>query len=88
MFRLAVMVKVMMSLAIFLSYALQFYVPVDIINSYLADRVPTENRSSGENFTVSFIADKKDVGDLSCICMVNNSIKSLLCGEGCGRTWC
>ena len=59
MFRLAVMVKVMMSLAIFLSYALQFYVPVDIINSYLADRVPTENRSSGENFTVSFIADKQ-----------------------------
>ena len=49
MFRLAVMVKVMMSLAIFLSYALQFYVPVDIINSYLADRVSTENRSSVEN---------------------------------------
>ena len=32
---LATVVKLVMSLAIFFSYALQFYVPVDIINPYI-----------------------------------------------------
>ena len=36
---LATLVKVMMALAIFFSYAIQFYVPVDIINSYIQERI-------------------------------------------------
>ena len=32
---LATVTKLVMSLAIFFSYALQFYVPVDIINPYI-----------------------------------------------------
>jgi hypothetical protein len=36
--RLAVLVKVLMSLAIFLSYALQFYVPVELLLPYMKTR--------------------------------------------------
>merc|ERR1739844_352283 len=35
---LAILVKIMMSLAIFLSYALQFYVPVNLLNPILKRR--------------------------------------------------
>jgi hypothetical protein len=33
-----VLVKVLMSLAIFLSYALQFYVPVELLLPYMKNR--------------------------------------------------
>jgi len=39
---LAILVKIMMSLAIFFSYALQFYVPVELLNPFIQRRVPPE----------------------------------------------
>jgi len=39
---LAILVKIMMSLAIFLSYALQFYVPVELLNPFIQRRVSPE----------------------------------------------
>ena len=38
----------MMSLAIFFSYALQFYVPVDIINPYIQDRLDPSHHMKAE----------------------------------------
>ena len=38
MFSLATLVKVMMSLAVFFTYALQFYVPVDLLNPFIQRR--------------------------------------------------
>ena len=35
---LAILVKIMMSLAIFFSYALQFYVPVELLNPFIQRR--------------------------------------------------
>ena len=37
-FSLAILVKIMMSLAIFFSYALQFYVPVELLNPFIQRR--------------------------------------------------
>ena len=36
---LATLVKVMMALSVFSSYTVQFHVPVDIINSYIQERI-------------------------------------------------
>ena len=38
----------MMSLAITFSYPLQFYVAVDIINSYIHDRIDSKNHLKAE----------------------------------------
>ena len=38
----------MMSLAIFFSYALQFYVPVDIIKPYIQDRLDPSHHLKAE----------------------------------------
>ena len=38
LFSLAILVKIMMSLAIFFSYALQFYVPVELLNPFIQRR--------------------------------------------------
>ena len=38
----------MMSLAIFFSYPLQFYVPVDIINPYIQARISQHNHLKAE----------------------------------------
>ena len=38
----------MMALAIFFSYAIQFYVPVDIINSYLQPRISPDKHLKAE----------------------------------------
>ena len=35
---MAILVKIMMSLAIFFSYALQFYVPVELLNPFIQRR--------------------------------------------------
>lgn len=40
--RLAESVRLMMALSIFLSYALQFYVPMDIMWPAIKSRIPTE----------------------------------------------
>eukprot|EP00092_Neocalanus_flemingeri_P041479 GFUD01045165.1.p1 GENE.GFUD01045165.1~~GFUD01045165.1.p1 ORF type:complete len:473 (-),score=99.36 GFUD01045165.1:322-1740(-) len=45
---LATLVKLMMSLAIFFSYALQFYVPVDIINPYIQTKIAPHNHLKAE----------------------------------------
>jgi len=45
---LASLVKLMMSLAITFSYPLQFYVAVDIINSYIHDRIDSKNHLKAE----------------------------------------
>jgi len=45
---LATLVKVMMSLAIFFTYALQFYVPVDLINPVIQRRLDPEHHVKGE----------------------------------------
>ena len=44
-FSLAILVKIMMSLAIFLSYALQFYVPVELLNPFIQRRLTLNNAS-------------------------------------------
>ena len=46
--RLATLVKVMMSLAIFFSYSLQFYVPVDIIKPLIQDRLHPSHHLKAE----------------------------------------
>ena len=45
---LATMVKIMMSLAIFFSYALQFYVPVDLLKTLLQRRISHQNHLKAE----------------------------------------
>merc|ERR1719309_1163969 len=40
---LATLVKVMMSLAVFFTYALQFYVPVDLLNPFIQRRITPPN---------------------------------------------
>ena len=45
---LATLVNIMMSLAIFLSYALQFYVPVDLLTPYIQRRVSTQNHRKAD----------------------------------------
>lgn len=45
---LAITVKVLMSLAIFLSYALQFYVPVELLLPYMRSRVSERNHLKAE----------------------------------------
>jgi len=47
-YRLATVVKLVMSLAIFFSYALQFYVPIDIINPYIQSRIAEHNYLKAE----------------------------------------
>jgi hypothetical protein len=49
--RLAVLVKVLMSLAIFLSYALQFYVPVELLLPYMKTRYSLPHSSSSTPWT-------------------------------------
>ena len=39
---LAILVKIMMCLAIFFSYALQFYVPVEVLNPFIQRRYDNE----------------------------------------------
>ena len=61
----------MMALAIFFSYAIQFYVPVDIINSYLQERISAENHIKAEylvrlvlvlfTFTLAAVIPKLDL---------------------------
>jgi len=45
---LATLVKVMMSLAVFFTYALQFYVPVDLLNPFIQRRITPENYLKAE----------------------------------------
>merc|ERR1712179_354419 len=44
----ATLVKVMMSLAVFFTYALQFYVPVDLLNPFIQRRITPENYLKAE----------------------------------------
>ena len=46
--RLASLVKIMMSLAITFTYPLQFYVPVDIINPYIQDKLDPRHHLKAE----------------------------------------
>lgn len=45
---LATLVKVMMSLAVFFTYALQFYVPVDLLNPFIQRRINPQNYLKAE----------------------------------------
>jgi len=45
---LAILVKIMMCLAIFFSYALQFYVPVELLNPFIQRRVPPQHHVRAE----------------------------------------
>ena len=45
---LATLVKIMMSLAVFFTYALQFYVPVDLLNPFIQSRISPQNSLKAE----------------------------------------
>jgi len=45
---LATLVKIVMSLAVFFTYALQFYVPVDLLNPFIQSKVSPQNSIKAE----------------------------------------
>ena len=45
---LATLVKIMMSLAVFFTYALQFYAPVDLLNPFVQSRISPQNSLKAE----------------------------------------
>ena len=77
----------MMALAIFFSYAIQFYVPVDIINSYLQERISVENHIKAEylvrlvlvlfTFTLAAVIPKLDLF-ISLVGSVSSSTLALM----------
>ena len=76
-----------MALAIFFSYAIQFYVPVDIINSYLQERISAENHIKAEylvrlvlvlfTFTLAAVIPKLDLF-ISLVGSVSSSTLALM----------
>ena len=84
---LATLVKVMMALAIFFSYAIQFYVPVDIINSYIQDKISADKHVKVEylvrlilvlfTFTLAAVIPKLDLF-ISLVGSVSSSTLALM----------
>ena len=77
----------MMSLAIFFSYAIQFYVPVNIINSYIHDRISPDKHLKVEylirlglvlfTFTLAAVIPKLDLF-ISLVGSVSSSTLALI----------
>jgi len=84
---LATLVQIMMALAIFFSYAIQFYVPVDIINSYIQDRIAPDKHLKVEylirlclvlfTFTLAAVIPKLDLF-ISLVGSVSSSTLALM----------
>ena len=84
---LANVVQIMMALAIFFSYAIQFYVPVDIINSYLHQRISGDQHVKVEylvrlvlvlfTFTLAAVIPKLDLF-ISLVGSVSSSTLALM----------